>query len=110
MSDNENDSTAHGQPQEAVPGTRPFSRLQVGQCNETSREYPSGFKFASTMAAVCLSFILVGLVSPPTFRLPPHSRFSIDGANQDSTILATAVPRMTRHFGTIADVGWYTSV
>ncbi|KAH7119427.1 major facilitator superfamily domain-containing protein [Dactylonectria estremocensis] len=51
--------------------------------------YPSGLKFAAIMVAVCLSFILVGL---------------------DSNIIATAVPSMTRHFGTINDIAWYTSV
>ncbi|KAI8682149.1 hypothetical protein NCS55_00469600 [Fusarium keratoplasticum] len=47
------------------------------------KSYPSGLKFAAIMVAICLSFTLVGL---------------------DSNIIATAVPAMTRHFGTINDI------
>jgi MFS family permease len=51
-------------------------------------EYPTGVKFAAVMIAMGLSLILVGL---------------------DNTILATAIPSITNHFKTIADIGWYAS-
>ncbi|KAI0451115.1 MFS general substrate transporter [Xylaria acuta] len=49
----------------------------------------SGVETAGIIAMVCLIFTLVGL---------------------DSNIVATAVPAMTRNFGTIADIGWYAAV
>jgi hypothetical protein len=51
-------------------------------------EYPTGVKFAAVMIAIALALILVGL---------------------DNTILATAIPSVTNHFKTIADIGWYAS-
>jgi MFS family permease len=51
-------------------------------------EYPTGVKFAAVMIAMGLALILVGL---------------------DNTILATAIPSVTNHFKTIADIGWYVS-
>ncbi|RYP61578.1 hypothetical protein DL769_007643 [Monosporascus sp. CRB-8-3] len=65
---------------DAVPSSKEKEKQSDEQLN---KEYPSGFKFASIIAAVCLSFAIVGL---------------------DSTILVTAVPTMTRYFGTIADI------
>ncbi|EXJ70716.1 uncharacterized protein A1O5_05706 [Cladophialophora psammophila CBS 110553] len=52
-------------------------------------EYPHGKDFVAIVTALLLAFIIIGL---------------------DYTVLATAVPTMTKHFGTIEDIGWYTSV
>ena len=50
--------------------------------------YPSGLKLAVITLALCLSVFLVAL---------------------DNTIIATAIPRITDHFHSLGDVGWYGS-
>ena len=50
--------------------------------------YPSGLKFALITLALCLSVFLVAL---------------------DNTIIATAIPKITDHFNSLSDVGWYGS-
>lgn len=55
---------------------------------EDTEVYPTGPRFAAVMVALCFSLVLVGL---------------------DLTILATAIPSITNHFKTIADIGWYSS-
>jgi hypothetical protein len=51
-------------------------------------EYPTGFKFGITLFALFISLFCVAL---------------------DSTIIATAIPRITDHFHALQDVGWYGS-
>lgn len=51
-------------------------------------EYPSGIKLAIISIALCLSVFLVAL---------------------DNTIIATAIPKITDHFNSIGDIGWYGS-
>lgn len=50
--------------------------------------YPSGLKFALVISSLCLALINEGF---------------------DNTIVATAVPALTDHFHTVADVGWYSA-
>jgi hypothetical protein len=50
--------------------------------------YPSGKRFAITLAGLCSAVFCVAL---------------------DNTILTTAVPRITDDFHTLQDVGWYGS-
>ncbi|EXJ96431.1 hypothetical protein A1O1_01557 [Capronia coronata CBS 617.96] len=50
--------------------------------------YPSGLKLALITLALCLSVFLVAL---------------------DNTIIATAIPKITDHFKSLGDVGWYGS-
>lgn len=50
--------------------------------------YPSGLKLALITLALCLSVFLVAL---------------------DNTIIATAIPKITDHFRSLGDVGWYGS-
>ncbi|EXJ79016.1 hypothetical protein A1O3_08517 [Capronia epimyces CBS 606.96] len=50
--------------------------------------YPSGLKLALITLALCLSVFLVAL---------------------DNTIIATAIPKITDHFKSLGDVGWYAS-
>ena len=59
-----------------------------GSENDEDAEYPTGLKFVFILMATGLSLVLVGL---------------------DFSIIATAVPAITTHFKTIADVGWYYS-
>ena len=50
--------------------------------------YPTGAKLAVILAALCLSVFLLAL---------------------DNTIIATAIPKITDHFNSLGDVGWYGS-
>jgi hypothetical protein len=50
--------------------------------------YPTGFAFALTLFALFISLFCVAL---------------------DSTIIATAIPRITDQFHSLQDVGWYGS-
>ncbi|KAI9778732.1 MAG: hypothetical protein M1839_007963 [Geoglossum umbratile] len=51
-------------------------------------QYPHGIKLISIIIALCLSVLLIAL---------------------DQTIIATAIPRITDHFKSISDIGWYGS-
>ncbi|KAI4128159.1 MAG: hypothetical protein LQ338_002861 [Usnochroma carphineum] len=51
-------------------------------------EYPTGAKLAIITISLCLSVLLMAL---------------------DNTIIATAIPRITDHFNSLDDVGWYGS-
>ncbi|KAE8349168.1 major facilitator superfamily domain-containing protein [Aspergillus coremiiformis] len=51
-------------------------------------EYPTDVNFVVVLVAICMSLVLTGL---------------------DSSMIATALPTITAHFGTIEDVGWYYS-
>jgi hypothetical protein len=51
-------------------------------------EYPHGLKLGVVLAALCLAVFLVAL---------------------DQTIISTAIPRITDHFNSIQDIGWYGS-
>ena len=55
---------------------------------EDEAVYPSGLKLAVISMALCLSVFLVAL---------------------DNTIIATAIPKITDHFNSLGDVGWYGS-
>ncbi|KAK6821547.1 hypothetical protein RU639_007677 [Aspergillus parasiticus] len=57
-------------------------------CEEENMEYPTGFQFLVVLLAMCMSLILTGL---------------------DFNMIATALPTITTHFGSIEDVGWYYS-
>jgi EmrB/QacA subfamily drug resistance transporter len=51
-------------------------------------EYPTGIKLAIIIAALALAVFLMAL---------------------DNTIIATAIPKITDHFNSLTDVGWYGS-
>jgi hypothetical protein len=55
---------------------------------EDNPDYPTGFKLVTLIIALCLAVFLVAL---------------------DQTIIATAIPKITDHFNSIADIGWYGS-
>jgi hypothetical protein len=54
---------------------------------EAEHEYPTGAKFYTICLSLALLLVLGGI---------------------DGSIVATAVPRITDHFHTVADVGWYS--
>ena len=51
-------------------------------------EYPHGLKLALLLGSLCLACFLVAL---------------------DQTIIATAIPKITDHFKSVQDIGWYGS-
>jgi hypothetical protein len=59
-----------------------------GEAEEDTSDYPTGFKLVTLIIALCLAVFLVAL---------------------DQTIIATAIPKITDHFNSIADIGWYGS-
>jgi hypothetical protein len=56
--------------------------------DEENIEYAHGLKLAVILSALCLAVFLVAL---------------------DQTIIATAIPKITDHFQSIRDIGWYGS-
>lgn len=56
--------------------------------DEEDIEYPHGAKLWAILGALCLAVFLVAL---------------------DQTIIATAIPKITDHFNSIQDIGWYGS-
>ena len=74
----------------SVTAPRKLEPLQIVEAGneEDDAKYPSGLLFAAVVLAAGITLVLVGL---------------------DSTIVATAVPAITNHFRTIADIGWYAS-
>ena len=54
---------------------------------EAENQYPTGAKFYSILLSMAIILVLGGL---------------------DASIVATAVPAITDHFHTVADVGWYS--
>ena len=65
----------------------PLHVVEAGTEDDDAK-YPSGVPFAAVVLAAAITLVLVGL---------------------DNTIVATAVPAITNHFRTIADIGWYAS-
>jgi hypothetical protein len=61
---------------------------QAGGRGDEEVEYPHGLKLAVILAALCLAVFLVAL---------------------DNTIISTAIPKITDHFNSITDIGWYGS-
>jgi hypothetical protein len=61
---------------------------QAKKDEEEDMEYPHGFKLAVILGALCLAVFLVAL---------------------DQTIISTAIPKITDHFHSIKDIGWYGS-
>jgi hypothetical protein len=64
------------------------SNAEVMDMNDDAGEYPSGLKLLTVIIALVLAMFLASL---------------------DMTILATAIPRITDQFHSVADVGWYGS-
>ncbi|CAG8906394.1 unnamed protein product [Penicillium egyptiacum] len=76
------------QPSHAATAERITEPLHIQPAPSTEAKYPTGSKFWCTVFALCVVMILGGL---------------------DANIVATAVPSITNHFHTVADVGWYSS-
>lgn len=79
---------AQNQPPPTTASARILEPLDIESRAESDPNYPIGTKFWFTTFALCAILILGGL---------------------DANIVATAVPSITDHFHTIADVGWYSS-
>ena len=81
-------TSGSGEDQTPIRSHKMDSLEVIEPSGQDEPEYPTGVKFAAVMVAMGLSLVLVGL---------------------DMTILATAIPSITNHFNTIADIGWYAS-
>ncbi|KAJ5107240.1 Major facilitator superfamily domain general substrate transporter [Penicillium angulare] len=77
----------HQQPTTAT-SAQTIEPLNVESVTNPEPNYPTGTKFWLIVLALCVILILGGL---------------------DANIVATAVPSITNHFHTVADVGWYSS-
>lgn len=62
---------------------------QVPTINVEEVVYLTGLKLIMIIVALCLAMFLISL---------------------DQTIVATAIPRITDHFHSVQDIGWYGSV
>lgn len=77
-----------GQQTSTAAAVPPIESLDVEPNPNAEPNYPKGTEFWFTILALCVILILGGL---------------------DANIVATAVPSITDHFHTVADVGWYSS-
>ncbi|KAL4755900.1 major facilitator superfamily domain-containing protein [Aspergillus foveolatus] len=77
-----------GQQTSTAAAVPPIESLDFEPSPDTEPNYPKGTEFWFTILALCVTLILGGL---------------------DANIVATAVPSITDHFHTVADVGWYSS-
>lgn len=73
--------------------------------------YPGPLKLTFIMLSLGLAVFLYGLVRS---RCQFHARLSLVdmltiSLQQDQTIIATAIPKITDDFHALADVGWYAS-
>lgn len=73
---------------DASSSARTLEPLEIESTPESEPEYPTGLKRWGTLGCIWIVLILGGL---------------------DANIVATAVPSITEHFHTVADVGWYAS-
>lgn len=80
--------TSQGQPPSSAASAPAVESLHLESNPDTEPNYPTGSEFWFTILATCVILILGGL---------------------DANIVATAVPSITDHFHTVADVGWYSS-
>ncbi|KAL8731744.1 MAG: hypothetical protein Q9166_003191 [cf. Caloplaca sp. 2 TL-2023] len=71
-----------------VMKTTPIQEAEALDKPSDEPEYPSGAKLAIITISLCLSVLLMAL---------------------DNTIIATAIPKITDHFNSLDDVGWYGS-
>lgn len=83
------DDNARVTPEPRAVVLEPFDSIdRVSQhAAEAETQYPTGAKFYSILISMALMLALAGL---------------------DASIVATAVPAITDHFHTVADVGWYS--
>ena len=68
--------------------TTPIKEAEALDKLSDEPEYPTGAKLGIIIASLCLSVFLMAL---------------------DNTIIATAIPKITNHFQSLDDVGWYGS-
>jgi len=76
------------QPPPTAASERTIEPLDIESTPAAEPNYPTGTKLWLTTIALCVVLIVGGL---------------------DANIVATAVPSITNHFHTVADVGWYSS-
>jgi EmrB/QacA subfamily drug resistance transporter len=84
-----NDSHSVSNAQDEKDKTALEKEAEAEEATEQDQsEYPTGMKLAVIIAALALAVFLMAL---------------------DNTIIATAIPKITDHFNSLTDVGWYGS-
>jgi len=78
--------------------------LSKAKSSESDIEYPHSLKLGLIILALCLSVFSLGLVPYP--RLISKI---LTNPNQENTMVATALPRITDEFNSLSDIGWYGS-
>ncbi|EPS36467.1 hypothetical protein H072_10030 [Dactylellina haptotyla CBS 200.50] len=84
-------TTSHSnqlKPVDESPIDEKNNELEKTQTIESMHEYPTAWKLTVISIALCLSVFCMAL---------------------DNTIIATAIPKITDHFKSLDDVGWYGS-
>ena len=81
-------STDEVKPQTKTIEETPIQEAKALDKLSEEENYPGGAKLAIIVASLCLSVFLMAI---------------------DNTIIAVAIPKITDHFGSINDVGWYGS-
>jgi len=64
------------------------AEVEVPNAPACEEQYPTGLRFVLITVGLILSIFLAAL---------------------DTTIISTAIPKITDHFGAVQDVGWYGS-
>jgi hypothetical protein len=82
------EASSNGQAVDVLDEKNPLEGAESVPADEVDVIYPSGLKLGLITLALCLSVFLVAL---------------------DNTIIATAIPKITDHFNSLGDVGWYGS-
>ena len=79
--------TAHSDHELEREPLEPFDTIEdPNVTSEAENEYPTGAKFWFIALSIALLLLVGGM---------------------DASIIATAVPSITDHFHTVADIGWY---
>jgi hypothetical protein len=85
MSGEDQRIASHVDAESTVPG----GKEAEPENDDTEIVYSKGVELVVIIIALCLAVLLVAL---------------------DQTIIATAIPRITDHFNSVQDIGWYGSV
>lgn len=80
--------TSNGGVKNELANDTPLEEIKALDKPNDEPEYPTGAKLGIIIASLCLSVFLMAI---------------------DNTIIAVAIPKITDHFGSINDVGWYGS-
>ena len=90
----------------------PEKDKQLDEKLERMPRYVHGFELWLTVTSLALAIFLVALVSfafSPSGANKSQARLTFRLPHQDETIIATAIPSITKRFASTEDIGWYGS-